>query len=104
MSDERPSTASILDISLRTVVGMLFVAGMLATIILGAPAAEAQTYQVIYTFTEQVGVNPVAGLTLDKAGNLYGTTNGRGDHRRHLRQLRLRHGIQAQAHQLQLAL
>jgi uncharacterized repeat protein (TIGR03803 family) len=41
-------------------------------------AAQAQTYQVLYTFTGQLGVNPVSGLTMDKAGNLYGTTNGGG--------------------------
>src|SRR5271169_6701746 len=37
-------------------------------------AAQAQTYQVIHTFTGGAdGGNPQAGLTLDRAGNLYGT-------------------------------
>ncbi len=37
--------------------------------------AQAQTFQVLHTFTGgQDGANPYAGVTLDKAGNLYGTT------------------------------
>ena len=33
-----------------------------------------QTFQVIHTFTGMDGDAPLAGLTLDRAGNLYGTT------------------------------
>jgi uncharacterized repeat protein (TIGR03803 family) len=41
--------------------------------------AQAQTYSVIHNFTGgQDGANPEAGLTLDKAGNLYGTAAGGG--------------------------
>ncbi len=40
-----------------------------------APAAQAQTFQVIHAFTGGVdGGNPEAGLTVDAAGNFYGTT------------------------------
>jgi len=39
-----------------------------------AQAARAQTYTVIYNFTVSGGVLPAAGLTIDAAGNLYGTT------------------------------
>jgi len=36
--------------------------------------AQAQTYQVLYNFTGgQDGAYPEAGLTMDRAGNLYGT-------------------------------
>ncbi len=48
-----------------------------------APSAQAQTYQVLYTF--DTGPNawaPGAGLSIDAAGNLYGTTvrgGGQGD-------------------------
>ncbi len=39
-----------------------------------AQSAQAQTFNVIYTFTDrQDGAFPYAGVTLDKAGNLYGT-------------------------------
>ena len=37
-------------------------------------AAQAQTYTVIHNFTGgQDGATPMAGLTMDRAGNLYGT-------------------------------
>ncbi len=39
-------------------------------------AAQAQTYQVLYTFTGgNDGAGPYAGLTMDKGGKLYGTTH-----------------------------
>ena len=38
-------------------------------------SARAQTYQVLHTFTAGAdGAQPQAGVTIDKAGNLYGTT------------------------------
>src|SRR5271165_5903763 len=37
--------------------------------------AQTQTFKVLYNFTGgQDGASPEAGLTMDKAGNLYGTT------------------------------
>jgi uncharacterized repeat protein (TIGR03803 family) len=37
--------------------------------------AQAQTFTVLHTFTNTAdGATPIAGLTLDKVGNLYGTT------------------------------
>ncbi len=42
-----------------------------------APSAQAQTYTVIHNFTGGAdGKNPWSGLTMDAAGNLYGTTCG----------------------------
>lgn len=39
-------------------------------------AAHGQTFNVIYSFTGGIdGANPTASLTMDKAGNLYGTTS-----------------------------
>ena len=40
------------------------------------PAAEAQSYQLIHSFSGNGGdtYEPLAGLTIDAAGNLYGTT------------------------------
>ncbi len=43
-----------------------------------APAAEAQTYTVLHRFTGGDGAYPVAGVTIDKAGNLYGTASAGG--------------------------
>ena len=47
-----------------------------ALAMLPAPAAHAQTFQVIHNFTgRQDGEYPVAGVTVDSHDNLYGTTN-----------------------------
>jgi len=41
---------------------------------LGLPAAQAQTFHVIYSFnTNAIGAEPNAGVTLDAHGNIYGT-------------------------------
>jgi uncharacterized repeat protein (TIGR03803 family) len=43
------------------------------------PLATAQTFQVIHNFTgNKDGANPWAGLTMDRAGNFYGITEGGG--------------------------
>jgi uncharacterized repeat protein (TIGR03803 family) len=43
--------------------------------------AQAQTYQVIHSFGGLVdGAKPLAGVTIDQAGNLLGTTYGGGAH------------------------
>ena len=49
---------------------------LVAVIVLLAPAAQAQTFQVIHNFTgRQDGEYPVATVTVDSNDNLYGTTN-----------------------------
>src|SRR5580704_12148153 len=48
-------------------------------ILLAAPAAEAQKFNVLYNFTGGLdGANPHVGMTLDRAGNLYGTAYSGG--------------------------
>jgi uncharacterized repeat protein (TIGR03803 family) len=38
------------------------------------PTSTGWRERVLHTFAEQPGLQPVGGLTFDKAGNLYGTT------------------------------
>src|SRR6516165_3239684 len=48
--------------------------------VIQTPAAQAQTYSVLYAFKNGTdGVAPYAGLVRDAAGNLYGTTLEGGD-------------------------
>ncbi|HUI83111.1 MAG TPA: choice-of-anchor tandem repeat GloVer-containing protein [Candidatus Binatia bacterium] len=43
---------------------------------LSVPAAQAQTFTVLHNFTHgDDGANPRSGLTMDRAGNLYGTAS-----------------------------
>ena len=47
---------------------------VITLIIVGAQSAQAQTFNVLHTFSGGIdGAIPEAGLTLDRAGNLYGT-------------------------------
>ncbi len=49
--------------------------GAFALTVIAAPAVQAQTYLVIHAFTGGAdGGGPEGGLTMDAAGNLYGTT------------------------------
>jgi len=48
-------------------------------LVLFTPPAQAQIFQVIYNFTGGAdGANPAAGLTMDQAGNYYGTATAGG--------------------------
>ena len=58
-----------------TVLAIVFILSVVA------PAAQAQTYQVIHRFSNgDDGANPAAGLSIDNAGRLYGTTTEGGTH------------------------
>jgi uncharacterized repeat protein (TIGR03803 family) len=61
--------------------GFARLAGMaLLSLLFLTPAAQAQTFQVLHTFTGGGdGALPVGGLTMDRAGNLYGATAAGGD-------------------------
>jgi len=78
MADQERSAASVFNINLRTGTVALISALMFATII-AAPAIQAQTFTVLHAFTGYGdGGEPIAGLTMDRAGNLYGTTSEGG--------------------------
>ena len=53
---------------------------LLSLLSFAALPMHAQTFNVLHTFTGPDGANPEAGLTMDRAGNLYGTaaTGGQG--------------------------
>ncbi|MGA2903243.1 MAG: choice-of-anchor tandem repeat GloVer-containing protein [Candidatus Korobacteraceae bacterium] len=57
-------------------------AGMVPLLILlvTAPAAQAQTFTVLHSFTGPEGTNPYSGLIMDHAGRLYGTAYAGGAH------------------------
>jgi uncharacterized repeat protein (TIGR03803 family) len=58
-----------------TALGIVFVLTVVA-----APAAKAQTLAVLHAFTSHNdGAEPGAGMTMDRAGNLYGSTMFGGD-------------------------
>ena len=54
------------------------IALLLAFVLLGFSSAQSQTFTVLHTFTGPDGLTPYSGVTLDGAGNLYGTTYGGG--------------------------
>lgn len=72
--------ASIFHIKLGTRTVAQTSALVLAVIIvIAASAAHAQTFTILHTFTGQGdGGRPYAGLTIDQAGNFYGTTSAGG--------------------------
>ncbi len=54
---------------------LLFLIFLFLFITLTAQPAQAQTYRVLHSFTSGLdGASPQAGLAIDAAGNLYGTT------------------------------
>ena len=69
-STQRSTKAACLYLAIGLTVAMMF-----------APMATAQNYKVLYSFTGgEDGADPEAGLTMDVAGNLYGTAAVGGYH------------------------
>ncbi len=73
MANPRQLRNCIFSLSFGTVTAALAIAFLLAVV--ATQPAQAQTFNVLHTFTGgQDGAIPVAGLTMDRAGNLYGTS------------------------------
>ena len=68
----RPSQRFNLQPSLSAVPAVLALVCLFT--VLATASAQAQTFTVLHSFTGPDGANPLAGLTIDRAGNLYGTT------------------------------
>ena len=65
----------LFDINLRMRTTVLILATAFVIAVAAVPAVQAQTYSVIYFFQgTDTHENPTAGLTIDQAGRLYGTT------------------------------
>ena len=47
---------------------------LLGWTVAAAPAIQAQTFTLLHTFSGPDGASPSAGLSMDRAGNFYGTT------------------------------
>jgi uncharacterized repeat protein (TIGR03803 family) len=69
----RPDSAA-----LAIMVLLLFLIFVFLFLTLTVQPAQGQTYQVIHGFRGRDGFNPYGGLTIDQAGNLYGTTGAGG--------------------------
>ena len=70
---------SPLNAALALMLALLFFILLLVLMNLTAQRAEGQTFKVIHNFTGGTdGFDPMTGLTLDKTGNLCGTTAGWG--------------------------
>jgi len=65
--------------TLTTLFAPLFLICLLLFLTFNTQPAEGQTFRMLYVFTGGVdGDDPTAGLTMDAAGNLYGTTQSGG--------------------------
>jgi uncharacterized repeat protein (TIGR03803 family) len=80
MANSRQFPSLILGLSVGAATGALAGAIVFVLTVVASPAAQAQTFDVIHTFTSKTdGGWPYAGVTIDKSGNLYGTTYAYGN-------------------------
>jgi uncharacterized repeat protein (TIGR03803 family) len=71
----KQSRSENLAISPRTATVACLLAILLGLTAVGTPVAQAQTFTVLHNFTGPEGARPPAGLTMDQAGNFYGTAS-----------------------------
>ena len=79
MTPRDQNAASSFDVNRRTGMVAVILIFVAATMTVAAPSAHPQTFTVLHSFTGADGAGPQAHLTLDNAGNLYGTANTGGD-------------------------
>ena len=80
MANSRLFRSRTLGLRVGAATGALAVAIVFVLTVVASPAAQAQTFDVIHTFTGKTdGGWPYAGVTIDKSGNLYGTTYAYGN-------------------------
>jgi uncharacterized repeat protein (TIGR03803 family) len=74
---QNKSTASDGDTGTGPLAVRLFLVILYGAIVMAAPLAQAQTFQVLHAFSDRGDdASPYAGLTVDSGGNFYGTTLG----------------------------
>ncbi len=71
--------ASIFDINLPATKATLVALAVLVVVLTVVPTALAQTFTLLHLFNGSDGAEPIAGVTRDAAGNLYGTTYQGGE-------------------------
>jgi uncharacterized repeat protein (TIGR03803 family) len=75
MENQQRAGNLALEVAQYAFVAARVLATVLALTVVASQAAQAQTYNVLHNFTDgQDGGSPFAGLTMDRGGNLYGTT------------------------------
>jgi uncharacterized repeat protein (TIGR03803 family) len=78
MTGQDQNAASACDISLPPLAVGLSLLILSVAMVMAAPLAQAQTFQVLHAFTGGGDdATPVAGLTVAAPGKLYGTTSGK---------------------------
>lgn len=81
MANQGQSAASLFDINLTAGSVALVLLVLIATTMVSAPAAQAQTLTDLYNFSNgAAGSSPASGLIMDQAGRLYGTAQYGGAH------------------------